>query len=68
MTLAPVDAAVVHVATLAGLEHHLREFCLKNVVLGRPPASDVFGEDRERALDGGLDDDRGLRVSTLATT
>src|SRR5947209_9864496 len=55
---AAVDATVVYVAAGARLEHHLGELCLEDVMLGRPPAADVLGKNRERALDRRLDDDR----------
>ena len=57
-TLAAVDASVDDVAADEGLEHHLLQVGLQDVVLGRPPRPDVVGEHTERLVDRRLHDDR----------
>src|SRR5207248_1553167 len=57
-TLAAVGAAVVDVAALAWLKHHLGERGPKDVVVRGPPTPDLLGEYRERALERRLDGDR----------
>ena len=57
--LAAVDPAIVDVPAGPRLEHHLRELGPNDVVPGRPPASDVLGEDRESTLDRRVHRDRG---------
>jgi hypothetical protein len=55
--LAPVDTAVVQVAAHARLEDRLGDLDREHVVLGRLEAAEARGEDGERALEWGVDDD-----------
>jgi hypothetical protein len=55
--LAAVDAAVDDVAPDVRLEHGLGDLDLKQVVFARLEAAEVICEDRERAVDGGVNND-----------
>jgi hypothetical protein len=57
VAFAAVHATVVDVATDARLEHPLRDFDRKHVVLARKPGADAFGEHAERAVNRSLNDD-----------